>query len=92
MMAAGSITLYEVAAKTDTLVVACTKCDRAGRYPLVTLIRRYGRAYPIPHLLRELSADCPKRQSVTVYDLCGIHCPDLPRLFLPQSETEPDRC
>jgi len=33
-------------------------------------------------LLRHLSADGPKRKSITVYDLCGIHCPDLPALFL----------
>jgi hypothetical protein len=85
----GSITLYEIAARTDTLVVACTRCERVGRYPLPTLIRRYGRAFPIPLLLRDLSADCPKRESITVYDLCGIHCPDLPALFLPSGAGEP---
>jgi hypothetical protein len=31
-------------------------------------------------LLEELSADCPKREA----DLCGINCPDLPSLFLPE--------
>jgi hypothetical protein len=34
-------------------------------------------------MLRTLSADCPKRQSVSAYDLCGVHCPELPALFLP---------
>jgi hypothetical protein len=29
-----------------------------------------------------LTADCPKKQPVSGYDLCGIHCPDLPRLFM----------
>jgi hypothetical protein len=33
-------------------------------------------------LLRLLSDDCPKRQPITVYDLCGVHCPDLPKFFL----------
>jgi hypothetical protein len=45
------------------------------------LIENYGVALPIPWLLRTLSADCPKRQSQRVYDLCGVHCPELPALF-----------
>jgi hypothetical protein len=45
------------------------------------LIETYGAALPIPLLLRTLSADCPKRESVSHYDLCGIHCPGLPALF-----------
>ena len=32
-------------------------------------------------LLRELSAECPRLKSLSVYDLCGIHCPDLSALF-----------
>jgi hypothetical protein len=83
-MAAGAITIYQVAAKTNTLVVKCTRCERAERYPLPTLIQRYGRSLPIPLLLRSLSADCPKRASRSTYDLCGIYCPDLPELFLPE--------
>jgi hypothetical protein len=78
----GSITLADVAARTDTLVVACTQCDRAGRYSLHTLIKRYNRRLGVPELLAKLSADCPKRQSVSAYDLCGIHCPGLSTLFL----------
>jgi hypothetical protein len=78
----GSITLADVAARTDTLAVACSRCDRAGRYPVATLIGRHGGWFTVPALLRILSADCPKRQqSVSAYDLCGVHCPDLPALF-----------
>ena len=51
----GSLTLLDVAGKTDTLVVSCSRCDRAGRYPLASLIERHGRSFPIPALLRELS-------------------------------------
>jgi hypothetical protein len=29
-----------------------------------------------------LSDDCPKRKSITAYDWCGVHCPELPSLFL----------
>jgi hypothetical protein len=80
-MTSGSITLGGVAARSDVLIVACTRCDRAGRYQVVRLIETYGAALPIPLLLRTLSADCPKRESVSHYDLCGIHCPGLPALF-----------
>jgi hypothetical protein len=82
-MAAGSLTLADVAAKTDTLVVRCTKCDRAGRYPLAILIRRLGPEFPIPQLLQGLSADCAKSEATNAYDLCGVYCPDLPVLFVP---------
>ena len=71
----GSITLTEVALRTPTLAVACTRCDRAGRYSLDTLIARHGSGYGVPALLAKLSADCPKRKSA--YDLCGVHCPEL---------------
>jgi hypothetical protein len=78
----GSITLADVAALTDTLVVACTRCERAGRYSLHTLIKRHGRRCGVPKLLVKLSADCPKKSSTTASDPCGAYCPDLPRLFM----------
>ena len=53
---AGSLTLLDVAGKTDTLVIACGRCDRAGRYPVATLIKKHGPKQPIPALLRMLSA------------------------------------
>jgi hypothetical protein len=62
------------------LAVACGRCERAGRYPLATLIARHGAAFDIPSLLRLLSADCPKRAAISAYDLCGAHCPDLSTL------------
>jgi hypothetical protein len=78
----GSITLAQVAERTTVLAVACSRCDRAGRYNLTTLIKQHGRSFTIPLLLRTLAADCPKRESGSNYDNCGIHCPDLPALFL----------
>jgi hypothetical protein len=76
--AGGSITLGAVAEHTATLNVSCTRCDRAGRYRLNTLIARHGPGFGIPLLLGMLSQDSPKRQSISAYDLCGVHCPDLP--------------
>jgi hypothetical protein len=52
-------------------------------YSLDTLIAKHGRQFGIPDLLRLLSADCPKRQSVSAYDLCGVHCPELTNYFHP---------
>jgi hypothetical protein len=82
----GSITLGEAAEHTAVLTVACTRCDRAGKYRLDTLIGRHGADFGIAELLRLLSDDCPKRKSITVYDLCGVHCPQLPAFFLGKTD------
>jgi hypothetical protein len=34
-------------------------------------------------LLRLLPDYCPKRKPITVCDLGGVHCPELPGFFLP---------
>jgi hypothetical protein len=34
----GSLTLGDVAAKTDALAVGCSRCERAGRYPVAKLM------------------------------------------------------
>ena len=57
-MANGSITLFQVAAHTEVPAIACSRCDRAGRYRLDMLIARHGPdIFGIPALLRVLSAD-----------------------------------
>jgi hypothetical protein len=84
MAPAGSIILADVAERTAVLAIACTRCDRAGKYSMDTLIDRYGLAFGVPALLRLLSADCPKRRSLSASDLCGVHCPELSALFLPK--------
>jgi hypothetical protein len=82
----GSITLGDVADHTAVLTVACTRCERAGRYNLDTLIARHGEGFSIPKLLRLLSKDWPKRASVIAYHLCGVHCPELPGFFLGKTD------
>jgi hypothetical protein len=45
----GSLTLSDVAAKTDALAVAwCSRCDRAGRYPVSKRIERRGGDFTVP--------------------------------------------
>jgi hypothetical protein len=90
-VSAGSITLGEAAEHTAALTVACTRCDRAGKYRLETLIARHGVDFGIPDLVPLLSKDCVKRASVSAYDLCGVHCPELPVLFLGKEPDRPER-
>jgi hypothetical protein len=92
LTASGSIILGDLAQRTAVLEVGCSRCGRAGRYPLAPLIERHGAAFPVPMLLLLLSADCPKRQSISVYDLCGVHCPELAALFgvMPPSQRATD--
>ena len=86
---AGSLTSRDVAAETDTLVIACGRCDRAGRYPVATLIEKHGRSFPIPTLLRTLAANCPKYTSLAaINDNCGLHCPELPGFVLAKRQAE----
>ena len=85
-MSEGSITLGDVAEHTPVLAVACSRCERAGRYNLDTLITRHGVGFGIPSLLHLLSKDCVKRASVSAYDLCGVHCPELPGFFLGEED------
>jgi hypothetical protein len=56
----GSITLGDVAEHTAELAVVCSRCERAGRYNLDTLIARHGEGFGIPKLLRLLSKRSPK--------------------------------
>jgi hypothetical protein len=76
-MRSASITLADVAKQTDELAIACSKCDRTGRYRPQTLIQRYGPQFAISDLLRTLSVGCPMRESVDPCAMCGIHCLDL---------------
>jgi hypothetical protein len=66
------------------LAVACTRCERVEWYKLNILIARHGGDFGIPALLYKLSRDCPEREPDNPSDLCVVHCPDLPRLFLNQ--------
>ena len=71
-MSRGSITLGDVGEHTTVLAVACTRCERAGRYNLDALIARHGFGFGVPKLLHLLSADCPKRASSTARQNNGV--------------------
>jgi hypothetical protein len=82
-MSAGTISLGQIAERLSVLEVACNRCDRRGRLSTTHLLREHGNI-PGPVLLERLSADCPQKQAMLrgqLADVCGIHNPQLPRLF-----------
>ena len=59
------------------------KRERRGRVNTTRLLAEYG-DIPVPVLLEELSTDCPRRQAMQrgqIADVCGIHAPELARVF-----------
>jgi hypothetical protein len=62
--------------------VASSHCDRRGRYSLAKLIAKHGPDKSSIELLRELSADCPHRESTSWQERCDPHCPELAALFM----------
>ena len=78
----GSILLVDVAEHLTTLEIACNRCERKGRAAMDRLMAEHGPAMSMPKLLALLSADCPKRQSEKMHDVCGAHFPQLPSIFL----------
>ncbi len=81
-MASGALTLGQVAGRTAALEVACRRCGRHGRYDVVRLVERHGAGMPMPELRGVLAGDCPRCATRNVYDLCDVHFPQLPGLFL----------
>ena len=70
------MSLGEVASRLSVLEVRCSKCDRHGRYQMVTLVERYGRHLAMPDLRIKLSADCPNHDAAE-YSRCDVFFPDL---------------
>jgi hypothetical protein len=79
--AAAVILLGQIAARLRMLELACNRCDRRGRLSTARLVAEYGADMPGPDLLRILSADCPSRDTDSVYDRCGVHMPELPSVL-----------
>lgn len=79
-MASGAVTLGELARRLAILDVACSKCDRRGRYKTAGLMKRHGADARLPDLRNILAADCPRISSVSIHDGCAIYYPQLSRL------------
>jgi hypothetical protein len=74
-MANGSVTLGAVAARASHIELACSRCERRGRYRLSRLVALFGEEFPMPDLGGQI-ADCPKKNQ-TVWDRCDFYYPGL---------------
>lgn len=80
----GVITLGDMQAKgMRMLEVDCRKCARRGRLSIARLIAEHGRD-DHGDLCALIAHDCPRMQnpSVSIYERCGVHFPELPKWFL----------
>ena len=74
-MANGSVSLGDVATRATHIEVACSRCDRRGRYRLSRLAARLGEDFPMTDLGSEL-ADCPTRNA-SMTERCDVYFPGL---------------
>ena len=63
------------------LEVACRKCKRRGRLSIARLIAQHGRD-DHSDLCALIAHDCPRMLTISIYDRCGVHFPELPSLFM----------
>jgi len=66
-----------VAAGYRQIDVACTKCDRRGRVSVARLLTEYGPDKALPDLRGLIAVGCPRLQSRSITDLCGVMFPTL---------------
>lgn len=75
----GSVTIGEVAARASHIEVACTRCERRGRYRLTRLIAAHGEDFRVTDLGAELAA-CPRRGAF-VGERCDVYFPGLLKIM-----------
>jgi hypothetical protein len=77
------VTLGDMRAKGMTMLeVSCDRCGRRGRLRIARLIAEHG-AEKHGDLRQLIAHDCPRMQnpSVSIYELCRVTFPELPRWF-----------
>jgi hypothetical protein len=82
MTSPSDIKLGQVAARLAMLEVACDRCDRRGRLRTDRLLAEHGPGLSMPKLRLIIAADCPRMQADKMHDVCGVHFPQLPGLFV----------
>jgi hypothetical protein len=70
-MTNGSIDLGEVAARASQIDVACSRCERRGRYQLAPLVHALGADFPMTDLGAEL-AHCRHRAEASHAKRCDV--------------------
>lgn len=86
----GAVSLAEVAAKATHLDVACTRCDRRGRYLLARLVAHLGPDYPMTDLGAEL-ANCPNRNATSHAARCDVYFPGLVAILNTEDSGESEK-
>jgi hypothetical protein len=76
----GAVPLGEVAARVSHIELACTRCERRGRYQLAKLVARLGADFAMTDLAGEL-ADCPRRASPAWSERCDVYYPGLAKIM-----------
>ena len=56
--------------RVPVLTVSVNRVGRRERHDVESLKRQHGGDVKMPDLLATLTADCPKRGSVSIYDRC----------------------
>lgn len=74
------VTLGSISSHLTMLDVACRRCERKGRYNIARLIEKHGADMQMPEFRHVIAADCQRINSTNIYDLCGVHYPQLPLL------------
>jgi hypothetical protein len=77
----GSLTPADLVGKLDVLRVACSKCDRAGRYRVARLVEELGADAKLTDWLSKITADCRRKRRNNFGDQCAALCPDLARVL-----------
>jgi len=76
----GSVALGNVAARASHLEIACSRCERRGKYQLARLVARFGPDFPMTDIGAEL-ADCPNRAVTSHGKRCDVFFPGLVALL-----------
>ena len=63
----------------EVVVLACSKCERRGRYNKARLVAEYGPDMKLTDLRLRLAADCPRVKNPIGNVGCGAVYPDLVR-------------
>jgi hypothetical protein len=69
----GAILIGDVVGKIRMLEIVCTRCPRRGRMSIARLLAEHGPDYPIYRVWENVNADCPHRDSASIYERCRVH-------------------
>lgn len=78
MSRGGAVLLGDIVGTLGVLRIECDICARAGRYLVANLVHKHGINATLSAVLADISANCPKRQSIAT-DECQAYIPDLVR-------------